>query len=431
MGAVSYRFHVELFRFWLREHTEPVEILAEVDWSRTASEIRTKDNRLSTRPISPGSPSITTPKRTRRRPLWPFVAGFLVIFSCFLILAGGVVAGQLLGVLPAPFSVLAEATTETIPTTTTKDNPDILPLSNATAAVTPTPAGPTPTPTPTPPLVVARTLPSITYMGRDVDQNWIIYVMNADGSGVTPISPEGGDDTAPVWSPDGQKIAFVSRRDGNREIYIMDNDGQNLANVTRHPADDWTPAWSPDSSRLAFSSFRTGSWEIFMMDAACLSQPETCPDSLTQITSDGNGNLSPVWSSDGSRFAYNSKANGNWDIYTMVIDGSDIRQVTTDLANDLAPAWSPDNSQIAFESNRDGNVEIYVVSANGGVARNVTNFPLANDHGPTWSPDGQQLVFYSNREGNWDIFTTTLDGQTLLNLTLTPTRDEQTPAWRP
>jgi Tol biopolymer transport system component len=430
MGAVSYRFHVELFRFWLKEHTDPAEILAEVDWNRTASEFRSKDNRLSTRPISPGSPSVTTPKR-RRRPLWPFVVGLLAIFACFLIMAGGVVAAQLLGVSPISFAALAEATTEPSATTMPEDNPNILPLGNATAAVTPTPTGPTPTPTPTPPLVVARTLPSITYMGRDVDQNWIIYVMNADGSGVTPISPEGGDDTAPVWSPDGQKIAFVSRRDGNREIYVMDSDGQNLANVTRHPADDWTPAWSPDSSRLAFSSFRTGSWEIFVMEAACLSQPESCPDSLGQTTADGNGNLSPVWSSDGSHFAFNSKANGNWDIYTMAIDGSDIRQVTTDPANDLAPAWSPDDSQIAFESNRDNNVEIYVVSANGGVAQNVTNFPLANDHGPTWSPDGQQLVFYSNREGNWDIFTTTLNGQTVINLTQTPTRDEQTPAWRP
>lgn len=436
MGAVSYRFHVELFRFWLREHTHPAEILAEVDWNRTAAEFRAKESRLSTRPISPGSPIITPPKRVRKRFPW-FLAGLISSsFLCLLILAAGsaLAIGQALG-LPLPFMAQAnEPAIASVPPIELENgnNGDILPLGDATAvAITPTPEQPAATATPTPALVVARTLPSITYMAKDVDQNWIIYVMNADGSGVTPISPGGGDDTAPVWSSDGQKIAFVSRRDGNREIYVMDNDGQNIVNVTRHPADDWTPAWSPDDSKLAFSSFRDGSWEIYVMDMACLSMPESCPDSLTQITADGNGNLSPVWSPDGSRFAFNSKANGNWDIYTMTTSGSDIRQITTDPANDLAPAWSPDGRLIAYESNRDGNVDIFIVDGNGGVGQNVTNLPLANDHGPTWSPDGQMLVFYSNREGNWDIFTTTLDGQTVINLTQTPTRDEQTPAWRP
>jgi len=288
--------------------------------------------------------------------------------------------------------------------------------------------------------VVARTLPSITYMGRDIDQSWRIYVMDADGSNVTVLSPEGLDDTAPTWSPDGQKIAFVSQRDGNREIYIMDTactnpDGcsQDAVNVTRHAADDWTPAWSPDGSQLAFSSLRDGSWEIYVLNTACLDAPETCKDSLRQITSDGNLNISPVWSPDASRFAYNSKASGNWDIYTMSTDGTNIRQITTAPGNDLSPAWSPDGSQIAYEANQEGNVEIYVIDANGTtVPQNITNYSTANDHGPTWLPDGQMLVFYSNRENiQWDIFSTTLDGQIVNNLTQTPNRDEQTPAWRP
>jgi Tol biopolymer transport system component len=276
-------------------------------------------------------------------------------------------------------------------------------------------------------------------MGRDTDQSWRIYVMNADGSGAAALSPEGLSDTAPIWSPDGQKIAFVSQRDGNREVYIMDANcaslpagcGQNAVNVTRHPADDWTPAWSPDGKRLAFSSIREGNWEIFVLDTSCFANPESCPDSAVQLTTNGSGNLGPVWSLDGSRIAYSSKLPGNWDIYSMTPGGADVRQLTTDPSNDLSPAWSPDGTRLAFESNRDGNVEIYVVSANGGAAQNISNFPLANDHGPTWSPDGQLLVFYSNREGNWDIFSTTLDGQTVVNLTQTPTRDEQTPSWRP
>ena len=429
MGAVSYRFHVDLLRFWLREHTNPAEILKEVDWGRAVAQLKpaAKAEKASLPAIGSASRQAKAKRSSRRRLLWLVVITLLVLMC--LLTTGGVFAVRFLD-LPLAFL--------TTPTAMPAATPEVQEAATAGPVAT-TPPEPTATATPTPPLVVARTLPSLTYMGRDVDQSWRIYVMNADGSGTTALSPEGEDDTAPVWSPDGQKIAFVSQRDGNREIYVTDADcaslptgcGQNAINVTRHPADDWTPAWSPDGKRLAFSSIRAGNWEIFVLDTTCLSAPESCPDSLIQITADGNGNLAPIWSPDGTRLAFSNKATGNWDIYTMTTSGSDLRQVTTDPSNDLSPAWSPDGSRLAFESNRDGNVEIYLMDANGGAAQNISNFPLANDHGPTWSPDGQLLVFYSNREGNWDLFSTTLDGQTVINLTQTPTRDEQTPAWRP
>ncbi len=423
MGAVSYRFHVELLRYWLREHTTISEILGQVNWNKAAAVVRSKNkDKVLSRPTVLHT---TTPLQPQAKRRWLWSTTILVMVLCLFVFAGGIFATQ---ILDMPLAFINPPTSTPTPTATPKINEAIAPLINATEEA---PVEPTATPSPTPPLVVARTLPSITYMGRDVDQDWLIYMMNADGSDVTAISPQGADDNSPIWSPNGQQVAFVSRRDGNREIYVMDADGQNTVNVTRHPADDWTPAWSPDGTKLAFSSFRLGGWEIFIMDTTCISIPETCVDSLTQITSDDQGNLSPAWSPDGTRFAFNSKANGNWDIYTMAIDGTDVRQVTTALENDLAPAWSPDGSKVAFESNRDNNVEIYVVDIIGGVAQNITGFSQADDHGPTWSPDGSQLVFYSNREGNWDIFITPINGGTATNLTNTPTRDEQTPAWRP
>lgn len=419
MGAISYRFHVALLRYWLRERTNLPEILAQIDWNRVQAKPR------------PAAPRAQTPRRQEPPPrqssrlVWPLIAGVGVVFLC-LAISGVAIAVQFVSL---PFLAEPTAVTEADPSPVEIDEAGLV-VTTEPDAPTPT-AGPSPTPTPTQPAVELRTLPAIAYMGRDVNQRWQIYLMNADGSEATSVTNQEANDTMPTWSPDGNRLAFVSDRAGNRDIYVMSRDGQNVVNLTRNPADDWTPAWSHDSTKLAFSSIRSGNWEIYTLDLACLDAPETCPTRISQITITGNDNLTPMWSPDDSRIAYSSNVNGNWDVFTMAADGTDARQITTAEGNDLAAVWSPDGSRLAFESDRDGNVEIYMVSANGGDAQNVTNFEFANDHGPTWSPDGQRLIFYANREGNWDIFAITLDGQTLVNLTQSPNRDEQTPAWRP
>ena len=82
--------------------------------------------------------------------------------------------------------------------------------------------------------------------------------LDETGNPVNPGQPkrltfDGAVDTEPAWSPDGQQIAFVTRRDGNHDIYIMDSDGQNLRNLTDSPDDENFPTWSPDGNWIAFS----------------------------------------------------------------------------------------------------------------------------------------------------------------------------------
>src|SRR5215204_1650594 len=79
-----------------------------------------------------------------------------------------------------------------------------------------------------------------------------VYAINVDGSKETRLTGTSGFDGMPAWSPDGQRIAFASGRDGNWEIYVMDADGAQQRRLTRTPEDEGVPAWSPDGGKIAY-----------------------------------------------------------------------------------------------------------------------------------------------------------------------------------
>ena len=123
--------------------------------------------------------------------------------------------------------------------------------------------------------------------------------MNADGSGL--VSLTGGswsNDSAPAFSPDGSRIAFVSDRAGNAEIFVMDADGTDVARVTNNPAQDFYPAFSADGARIAFASDRVGGiGRIHVMRA-----DGSAPTLLT--SSDTSSDEDPSFSPDGTKVAF-------------------------------------------------------------------------------------------------------------------------------
>ena len=263
----------------------------------------------------------------------------------------------------------------------------------------------------------------------DRDGNGEIYVMNADGSGLTNLTNNPADDCCSDWSPDGSRIAFSSNRDANDEnrttieIYVMDADGSNQTRLTNNRDNDSNPAWSPDGSRIAFSSNRESSLniEVFVMDADGSNQTN-----LTN-TPGFDGLFGIDWSPDGSRIAFYSDRDDNREIYVMNADGSDQTNLTNSPANDVGPDWSPDGSRIAFTSMPAGTNDayIYVMDADGSNQTRLSNGEDGQE--PAWSPDGSRIAF---RGHPGDIFIMDADGSNATNLTDDADFDTA-PTWSP
>lgn len=132
------------------------------------------------------------------------------------------------------------------------------------------------------------------------------------------LTNNSAQDMQPSWSPDGERIAFASNRDGKTEIYVMDTDGSNVLRLTNNEASDGFPRWSPDSRKILFLSDRDGNPEIYVMDADGSNQ--------TRLTKNSADERSPSWSPDGNRIAFASNRDNpnpyNFDIYEMDAEGS-------------------------------------------------------------------------------------------------------------
>lgn len=161
-----------------------------------------------------------------------------------------------------------------------------------------------------------------------------------------------------------------------------------------------TPITSgPPRTRLVFASDRTGVFEIYLL---VLETGE-----VTQITSSDEAKRDPYISDSDVRitFAADSEPDvpENWDIYTMLRDGTNVVRVTTNPAEDRRPSYNPAANQIIYMTNRNGNWDIYLTNLVGATHTALTT-DAADDRDPIYSPDGMKIYFSSNRNGKPEIW---------------------------
>lgn len=237
-----------------------------------------------------------------------------------------------------------------------------------------------------------------------------IYVMDREGSNPTRLTSSRWD-LSPSWSPDRQRIAFMSIREGDMEelrkyglamhwmIYIMDADGTNVKRLTNTPAVALPPLWSPDGKKIAFqSSFedeRNHNSEGAVSTALYVINADGT--NLKRLT-DARGLANfPSWSPDGKHLAYSFSASHRDEphLYVVNIDGSVQGRLLDHPA--YYPLWSHDGRSIAFSSRmRDSDQPgIYLVDPKGNKLRRLIEIDNPRGRLVAWSADGKRMLFFS------------------------------------
>ena len=220
------------------------------------------------------------------------------------------------------------------------------------------------------------------------------------------------------------RIAYVSATGtGNGlhyELVVADADGFNPQSVVGSPEPLLSPNWSPDGNRLAYVSFEKGNSAIYIQNVATGSR---------ELISSGKGiNGAPAFSPDGRYLALTLSHSGNPEIYVRNLATGSTQQVTAHWAIDTEPVWSPDGETIYFTSDRGGRPQIYKVPSGGGTATRITREGSYNARA-TVAPDGRSIAVASGQGSEYRIAVWDLENERLR--ILTPGVLDESPSFAP
>lgn len=268
-----------------------------------------------------------------------------------------------------------------------------------------------------------------------------LKVADADGTHRVRLTAkrEGGldgDARQADWSPNGKRLAYSYVEDttpGSESalykafIATVRTDGTGRRQLTKARFDNMSPDWSPDGSKIAYVSNRDGNYEIFVMD-----RDGTNKVQLTH-EQDAVESFYPRWSPDGTEIVFQRSPSPiePAQIYVMEADGTNIRQLTSEAKTSTQPQWSPDGSKISFTSTREhSRYHVFVMDKDGSNVVRVTVFDGADHQDYAWSPSGEFIVYAmgASRETGLDLYKVEIDGLLTVRLT-TQAGNESSPDW--
>jgi len=221
----------------------------------------------------------------------------------------------------------------------------------------------------------------IAYVSFEKDSRPAIYIQELATGRKQQITDYPGLNSAPAFSPDGKKLAMVLSKDGNPDIYILNLDDRRLRRVTRHYGIDTEPSWTADGQALIFTSNRGGKPQIYQIQLRDFK--------IERLTFKGDYNANASLLPDGSGLVFVHRRKGIFHISHLDLKLGRLR-VLTETSLDESPSVAPNGSMLIYATRSGGQGILAVVSIDGGV-----KFNLPSSEGdvrePAWSPKKRKI----------------------------------------
>ncbi len=258
--------------------------------------------------------------------------------------------------------------------------------------------------------------------GPKTDRRKRLAIMDQDGANPQYLLTGSNIVISPRFSPNTQKITYMSYEAVIPQIYILDIETGRRELLGNFPGMTFAPRFSPDGNTMILSMSRRGNTDIYAMDLRSRS--------TNRLTTEPSIDVSGSYSPDGRQIVFNSDRGGSPQLYIMNANGSGVKRISFGDGRYSAPVWSPRGDKIAFVKSKGGRFSIGVMNTDGSGERLLTEDYMYDS--PTWSPNGRVIMFNKETRGTRgfsEVWSIDLTGQNLRKVD-TPGKASD-PAWSP